>query len=169
MAERTAFTHDDVEQILRLIDRLEDVEVTLETGDLKLHVRKGAPAAAVPAVAPAPGDPATPPPRFNPPRQTGPASGASPDSSSAAPLPPDAMVIPAPMLGTFHRAPSPAEPPFVEIGARVAPGDPLCIIEVMKLFNTVSAEVAGTIVEIRAENGAMVEFGQPLFVLDLAA
>lgn len=161
MSERTAFTSDDVEQILRVVDRLQDVEVTLETGELKLHVRKGTPLAVAPAAAPAPHAPASSP-RAAPAPNQGAARG-------AAPIPADGVVIRAPMLGTFYRAPSPAEPPFVEVGARVAPGDPVCIIEVMKLFNTVSAEVAGTIVEMLVENGTMVEFGQPLFVLRAAS
>lgn len=159
MSERTPFTHDDVEQILRVVDRLEEVEVTLETGELRLHICKGAPAAPLQAAAPAPAS-SRPAPAAAAPRST---------PAGAAPLPANSVVVSAPTLGTFYRAPSPAEPPFVEVGACVAAGDPLCIIEVMKLFNTVSAEVAGTVVEIRAENGAMVEFGQPLFVLQPAA
>ena len=74
----------------------------------------------------------------------------------------------APMVGTFYRGPSPEAPPFVEPGKVVAEGDPLCLIEVMKLFTTVTAEAAGRVVEICAENAAMVEYGQALFVIEPA-
>ena len=71
----------------------------------------------------------------------------------------------APMVGTFYRSPSPGAPPFVEVGSRVRKGDALCIVEVMKLFTTIAAERDGTIAEIGAENAALVEYGQMLFVM----
>jgi acetyl-CoA carboxylase biotin carboxyl carrier protein len=67
------------------------------------------------------------------------------------------------MLGTFYGAEAPGAAPFVEVGARVEPDTIVCIIEVMKMMNSVAAGVSGTVVEIAAENGALVEFGQPLF------
>jgi len=73
--------------------------------------------------------------------------------------------IKAPMLGTFYRAPKPGAPPFVEVGQTVAENDSLCIIEVMKLFNTVKASLPGRIVKICAENGEMVEYQQTLFLV----
>ena len=72
----------------------------------------------------------------------------------------------APMVGTFYRAPSPAEPPFVKVGDEVNVGDPLCLIEVMKLFTTIEAQHAGRIAEIGAENAALVEYDQLLFVIE---
>jgi acetyl-CoA carboxylase biotin carboxyl carrier protein len=74
-----------------------------------------------------------------------------------------AVAIEAPMLGTFYRAPGPGEDPFVEVGSAVEPDSTVCIIEVMKMMNSVSAGVAGTVVEVAAENGQLVEYGQPLF------
>lgn len=71
-----------------------------------------------------------------------------------------------PMIGTFYRAPSPGEPPFVEVGDRVEPGTPLCLIEVMKLYTTIESEVAGRILEIGVENADMVETGQVLFIIE---
>jgi acetyl-CoA carboxylase biotin carboxyl carrier protein len=148
---RSPFTNEDVEQILRVVDRMDDVEVTLESGDLKLHVRKGTAAA-----------PLAPPARF----EAGPAAAApAPRKAGASHVPEGAVAIRAPMLGTFYRAPAPTEPPYVEAGRRIAAGDPLCVIEVMKLFNTVSAQAGGTILEVVAENGAMVEYNQVLFLL----
>ena len=72
----------------------------------------------------------------------------------------------APMLGTFYRTPKPGAPPYVEVGSMVNEDDPVCIIEVMKLFNTVKAGVRGRIVQICAEQGQMVEFQQTLFLIE---
>ena len=89
------------------------------------------------------------------------------DAADAA-RPDDMILVHAPMMGTFYRGASPQDPPFVEVGDRVAPGDPLCLFEVMKLYTTIEAERAGRIVEIGAENEAVVEHGQLLFVIDPA-
>ncbi len=76
----------------------------------------------------------------------------------------DALVsIPAPMLGTFYRAEAPGKPPFVEVGSRVEPDTIVCIIEVMKMMNSVPAGVAGTVAEVIPENAQLVEYGEPLF------
>lgn len=71
--------------------------------------------------------------------------------------------IVSPMVGTFYLTPSPDIEPFVSVGDSVSPKSPVCIIEAMKLFNEIEAEVDGVIVEILAENGELVEYGQPLF------
>jgi len=76
------------------------------------------------------------------------------------------IAIKAPMLGTFYGAPKPGAPPFVEVGRLVSEDDSVCIIEVMKLFNTVKANVRGRIAKIYAENGQMVEYQQPLFLVE---
>lgn len=73
-----------------------------------------------------------------------------------------AVAIRAPMSGTFFRAPAPNAPPFVEVGSRVEATDTVCIVEVMKLFNTIAAGVSGTVVEIVAENEQAVTTGMPL-------
>ena len=73
--------------------------------------------------------------------------------------------IEAPMLGTFYRTESPSHPPFVEVGDRVAADSVVCLIEVMKLMNHIQAGVSGTIVEVLARSGELVEFGQPLFAV----
>lgn len=76
------------------------------------------------------------------------------------------VAVRSPILGIFYRAPKPGAPPFVEVGATVGAEDTVCLIEVMKLFNTVAAGVAGRIARVCAENGAMVEFGQVLFLIE---
>ncbi len=76
------------------------------------------------------------------------------------------ITIPAPMVGTFYRAPSPDADPYVEIGDVVSPGQVVCIIEAMKIMNEIQAEVHGKIVEILVDNAEPVEYGQPIFVLE---
>jgi acetyl-CoA carboxylase biotin carboxyl carrier protein len=106
---------------------------------------------------------------IRPPSQPPPAhvSGhAGPHVAAAAPAAPtDANVVyvTSPFVGTFYRSPSPDAPSFVEVGSSIREGQTLCIIEAMKLMNEIEADVAGTIVEILAENGKPVEFGQKLF------
>lgn len=90
--------------------------------------------------------------------------------SAPAPAPPASttvdsggVAIESPMLGVFYRAPNPGAPPFVEVGTRVEADTIVCLIEVMKMMNSVAAGVAGTIAEIHVENAEAVEYGQPLF------
>ena len=72
----------------------------------------------------------------------------------------------APMVGTFYRAPSPGAKPFVEIGDSIKEGQPICIIEAMKIMNEIEADRSGTVTRILCENGQAVEFGQPLLILE---
>ena len=74
-------------------------------------------------------------------------------------------VVKAPMVGTFYRSPNPGAAPFIDVGQSVKEGDPLCIIEAMKLLNEIEADKSGVIKEILVENGEPVEYGQPLFVI----
>ena len=83
----------------------------------------------------------------------------------ASPAVPDGHVVKAPMVGTFYRAPNPGSPPFVELGQAVKEGEPLCIIEAMKLLNEIEADKSGVVKAILVESGAPVEFGQPLFLI----
>ena len=95
---------------------------------------------------------------------------ASPAPPAPAPVP-DAEAIPghvlrSPMVGTFYRSAAPGGKPFVEIGQPVNVGDPVCIIEEMKMFNQIEADRAGTVTRILAENGQPVEYDQPLLVIE---
>ena len=127
---------DDIREILRLIDESDLEELRIESGDLSLHVVRGEAAAA--AVRPE-----------------------SEDDDGAAPG--DLLTIAAPMLGTFYRASAPGAEPFVDVGARVEPDTVVCLIEVMKMMNSIPAGVAGTIAEVCVENAQPVEYGTPLF------
>jgi acetyl-CoA carboxylase biotin carboxyl carrier protein len=71
-----------------------------------------------------------------------------------------------PMVGTFYRAATPGGKPLMEVGSVIKAGEPLCIIEAMKIMNEIEADVGGAITKVLAENGQAVEFGQPLFVID---
>ncbi len=93
---------------------------------------------------------------------TGPPTAPPADEASTA----KGTKIESPSVGLFWRAPSPGAPPFVEVGARVAAGDTVAIVEVMKLMNHVAAPVDGVVTGILVENGASVEFGQPIVVVD---
>ena len=89
---------------------------------------------------------------------------ASPSNAPAVPPPgrSDLTEITSPMVGTFYRAPSPDDPPFVDIGNRIGVGQTICILEAMKLMNELESEVSGEVAEILVENGTPVEFGQVL-------
>ncbi|MBI3043406.1 MAG: acetyl-CoA carboxylase biotin carboxyl carrier protein [Betaproteobacteria bacterium] len=154
-------SNDDIFKIVKIIEASGYDEVRLEVGDFKIHVRKHADgdAAVMPSgIAERRPLPSAPPP--SPPPQEPPARSAAEEA------PPDgAVVVRSPMLGTFYRAPSPGEKPFVEVGAKVVSDDTLCLVEVMKLFNSIKAGVSGTVVKILAENAAMVEHGQPLMYI----
>jgi acetyl-CoA carboxylase biotin carboxyl carrier protein len=147
-----ALNDDDVREILRIIDESDLDELRIETEGLSLHVlRGGVPASIEPAPAPR-ATPSEPPPAA--------ASVPTPEPQA------DGLTIAAPTIGTFYRAPGPGEAPFVEIGTRVEPETIVCIIEVMKMMNSIPAGVAGTIVEIHVENAQPIEYGAPLFRVD---
>jgi acetyl-CoA carboxylase biotin carboxyl carrier protein len=137
-----ALTDDDVREILRIIDESDLDELLIETEGFSLHVSKGGSVASPPAE---PQQPATEP------------------VTEPVTAPADGLTITSPMLGTFYRAESPGAHPFVEIGATVTPDTTVCIIEVMKMMNSVPAGISGTVAEILTENAALVEYGQPLF------
>ena len=149
--------------LLNALDRVSATdyhEVEIRIGATRLRVSRGpavppavaalAPAAvpAAPAAAPAP--------------ETRPADGAA---EAAGPEDPNRTTVPSPMVGTFYRRPRPDAEPFVNPGDRVQPGQVVCIIEAMKLMNNIEAETAGVVEEILPEDGAPVQFGDPLFVL----
>jgi acetyl-CoA carboxylase biotin carboxyl carrier protein len=82
------------------------------------------------------------------------------------PVAPTGHVVKSPMVGTFYRSANPGADAFVEVGSTIKQGEPICIIEAMKIMNEIEADSAGTIREILCENGEAVEFGQPLFIIE---
>ncbi len=95
-----------------------------------------------------------------------PSAGAAAAPESAAEAQPAGHVVTSPMVGTFYRASAPGAKPMVEVGQAVKVGDPLGIIEAMKIMNELEADIAGTVTKVLVENGQAVEFGQPLFVIE---
>lgn len=87
------------------------------------------------------------------------------EPAAAEPAKPQGKTIDCPMVGVFYTSPSPEADPYVKVGTKVNKGDVVCIIEAMKLMNEVTATESGTIQEVLVENGDLVEFGQPLFVI----
>jgi acetyl-CoA carboxylase biotin carboxyl carrier protein len=150
-----------VQRVLQLIDVMVEkgvVELEMSSGGevLRLRLKEDQPAgyAAAPAPVPAPAAPAP---------AAAPAAPAA--AAPAAAAAPRGNVFKSPMVGTFYRASAPDADPFVRVGDRVRPDTTLCIIEAMKVMNEIKAETEGEVVEILAQNGEPIEFGQPLFVL----
>lgn len=157
-----ALTYKDVADILKIIDSSSCDEVVLDVGGVRLEVRRhgaGAPPATASApiraaAAPSPTAPAAPPTRAE-----------APTAVSSVAADAGGLQIRAPMVGSFYRRPSPGEKPFVDVGQAVRKGDPLCLIEVMKLYTTIAAPADGVIDAIRVEDGALVAFDQLLIVM----
>lgn len=161
-------SEDDVLHILKLIDESKFDYFQLEVGELKITVSKGdpipivgtaQPAAIAATPSPAPASAVT--------AKPAPAATSAPSAASAKPAAiPDGMLpITAPLLGTFYVAPEPGAPPFVKVGQQITEDTTVGLIEVMKVFNSVRASVKGTIVEVVAQNGQFVEFGQTLYIV----
>ena len=152
----------DIRKIKKLIELLEEsdlTEIEIVEGEESVRLTRASSAGvlqhtAIP-VAPAPPAPAS----------AMPALGAIPDAVSDEETIPDGELVRAPMVGTFYAASSPEAEPFVGLGQQVGVGDTLCIIEAMKMFNQIEADVTGTIVAVLVETGQPVEFDQPLFVI----
>jgi acetyl-CoA carboxylase biotin carboxyl carrier protein len=164
---------DTIKALLDAFDRSDWQEMTVTIGTDRLHVSRDA---LTPAAPPAP--PAQLPAGEASTNGEVAAAGAPPAAAAAAPAadaaptvaaPPAGHVVESPSVGLFWRAPSPSSPPFVEVGTRVDVGDTLAIVEVMKLMSHLPAPVAGVVVAIQVDNGAMVEFGDALVVIDTEA
>jgi acetyl-CoA carboxylase biotin carboxyl carrier protein len=93
-------------------------------------------------------------------------TAATPAAAPAAPAAPTGHIIKSPMVGTFYVSSTPGGKPMVEIGSVVKEGDPVCIIEAMKIMNEIEADKAGTVTQVLVENGQAVEYGQPLYVIE---
>lgn len=153
----------DLRKIKKLIDLLEEsnlTEIEIREGEESVRLSRAgtaAPVAAQIAYAPAP----SPAPAAAPSAPAAAAEAAAPKAGAL----PEGHVLRSPMVGTFYAAASPDKPPFVTIGQAVKVGDTLAIIEAMKMFNPIEAEVAGTVTAILAKDGQPVEFDEPLFVI----
>ncbi|WP_396155913.1 acetyl-CoA carboxylase biotin carboxyl carrier protein [Flavobacterium sp.] len=151
----------EIQNLIKFVSNSGVAEVKLETGDIKITIRTtlegNSPdityvqqAPMQQAIAAAPSSPAP--------------------SSPVAAVPSDEnskyITIKSPMIGTFYRKPAPDKPTFVEVGSTIGKGDVLCVVEAMKLFNEIEAEISGKIVKILVDDMSPVEFDQPLFLVD---
>lgn len=176
----------EVGEILQLLQGIDGSEVDLEWGDLKIQVRRGATTAASTGAADRPPSETA---AFRSadvavqsaaayqsetavPTHTEPAKAEDGSDAEGSPLtdsiPDHWTAITAPMAGTFYRASKPEDPPFVEVGDTVAPGDTVGLIEVMKLYTELKAEVMGKVSRIDAADSTLVEFGHPLVWIEPA-
>jgi len=139
---------DKLDALLAKLASHDVSELEWEDESARIRVVLGKPVAAAPVYAAAPAVAA--------------ASAAAPKSDAGVAVV-EGTIVTSPFVGTFYRAPNPESPSFVEVGATVKKGQTLCIVEAMKLMNEIEADVAGKVVEVYAENGKPVEYGQRLF------
>jgi acetyl-CoA carboxylase biotin carboxyl carrier protein len=150
----------DLRKIKKLIDILEDsnlAELEIREGEESVRLSRMPKGMAI-ATAPVAQVHHVEAPRAN-------APAAAPAAAPSGRELPSGHVLRSPMVGTFYNSPSPDAPPFVKVGQSVKAGDTLAIIEAMKMFNQIEADVAGTVVAVLASNGQPVEFDEPLFVI----
>lgn len=150
----------EIQSLIKFVAKSGASEVKLEMEDIKITIRTGSSSSNTPettfvqqipmaqvATTPVPTEP-------------------SPSKADENPEESKYIVIKSPIIGTFYRKPAPDKPPFIEVGNIVSPGDVLCVIEAMKLFNDIESEVSGKIVKVLVEDSSPVEFDQPLFLVD---
>lgn len=155
----------EIQALIKFVAKSGAQEVSLETEDFKINIKTGsdaeqptiiqamAPQAPVAmAAAPAPAAPA--------PAALAPVDEAPADDNS------NYITVKSPMIGTFYRSANPEADAFVKVGDEVNPGDVVCIIEAMKLFNEIESEVSGKIVKVLVDDQTPVEYDQPLFLVD---
>lgn len=154
----------EIQSLIKFVSESGVDEVDLERKDFKLSIKKVPPTvqaapqvvhATVPAAPVAPVAPAAPAP-------------AAENNEAAAPAASNLVEVKSPMIGTFYRSSSPDKPVFVNVGDSISVGDTICIVEAMKLFNEIEAEVSGKIVKVLVENAQPVEYDQPLFLVEPA-
>jgi len=150
----------DVKKVRQLIELMEEhdlAEIDLKQGDHGVRIRRGGEVLPLPSAAAS----ATPRASVPAPAQAAPAAESAADTRM--------LVVKSPMVGTFYKASGPDSAPFVKVGDRIGPEKTVCIVEAMKVFNEIPAGVSGQVVAILVENGAPVEFGQPLIKVDPGA
>lgn len=141
----------EIKELMQMVDTLQIAELEIAQMGFCIKIRKSSETAPPTAV-------------FTPPA---PAVEPKPVLEVEPALPADVMEVVAPMVGTFYRAPAPDAEPYVRLEETVEPGQVLCIIEAMKMMNEVESEYRGKVVEVLVEDGAPVEYGQPLMRVQL--
>lgn len=151
-----ALSFKEVAEILKIIDASQCEEVIVEVEDTRLVVRRGGAAHANA------GQPAA----METPEPAGGTVISTTAQAAEIAIDETHTLVRSPMVGTFYRRPSPSDPPFVEIGSNVKKGDPLCLLEVMKLYTTIEAPADGIVAAIHIEDNMLVEFDQILFAIE---
>ncbi len=154
------FSLEQLRELVTILNKTDITELTLESGDLRLSIRKSETRVATTVAMPAPISVVT--------AIDSVANNAPTYTTTIADsLPAKKLVdITSPMVGTFYRSPSPDDPPFIEVGDSVKKGGAVCIIEAMKLMNEIESEATGKVVEILVENNQPVEYGQVLMRIE---
>ncbi len=149
-----------IARLLKVVSESDIAEIEIKEGEEQIKITR-ATAAVVPVVQPVAATPTAP-------AVVAPAAPASaPVAAAPAPAAEETgHVMKSPMVGTFYRSANPEAPAFTEVGKTVKEGDTVCIIEAMKMMNQIAADKSGTIKKILVENGATVEFDQPLFIIE---
>lgn len=160
----------DLRKLKTLVDlvsesNISELEITEADGKVRIVKSDAGTVRPTAAWMPAPAVMAPAAPPSQAPTAVPPAQPAAPPPAAAAPAE-TGHVIRSPMVGTFYRSSSPGAKPLVEVGQEVKEGDPICIIEAMKIMNEIDADKAGTVTKILVENGQAVEFDQPLLVIE---
>ncbi|QAZ38958.1 acetyl-CoA carboxylase biotin carboxyl carrier protein [Methylibium sp. Pch-M] len=151
----------DLRKLKTLIDLVSESNVSeleITEADGKVRIVKSAPVATVvatPVAAP-----------VAVPAVAAVATAPAPAAAAAEPAAPTGHSVKSPMVGTFYRSSSPGAKAFAEVGQEIKEGEPICIIEAMKIMNEIEADKSGTVTKILCENGQAVEFGQPLFIIE---
>jgi acetyl-CoA carboxylase biotin carboxyl carrier protein len=151
------FSLSALRELVELMEKHGLTEVSLKTGETQWKLRRGPEFA--PGYPPMPAAYLPPPPAA----ATPPAAASAAPAPSAAPAVQEGVFIKSPTVGTFYAAAGPDDPPFVTIGTRIEPDTIVCLVEAMKVFNQIPAEVSGVVAEVLVKNGDSIEFGQPLF------
>jgi acetyl-CoA carboxylase biotin carboxyl carrier protein len=151
---------EKIEKLIELIEASGLAEIEIHEGEDSVRISRYSHNAPVvmPQQLPAAAMPAAPPSLTPSPQPSAPPESADSETKG--------HTISSPMVGTFYRAPSPTSKAFVEEGQMVNEGDTLCIIEAMKILNQITADKAGIVTKVLVDNGAPVEYGQPLFVIE---
>ena len=154
----------DVRKIRRLVELMNEHELSemdLRQGDMRIQLRR-----ATEPVLSGPGAPPAPPAAQRPVAPVEPARASAPPPAESVETEEHIALIKSPMVGTFYTAPDPDSPSYVKVGDPVGQDTTVCIVEAMKVFNEIPAEVSGKVVAVLVENGEPVEFGQPMFKVD---
>jgi acetyl-CoA carboxylase biotin carboxyl carrier protein len=163
----------EIQELIKFVAKSGATEVNLEIDNVKISIKspakKGAvpettiiqqipvaqsPAAVMPAAAPAPAP------------APAPAAESAPAKATESKDEDKYITVKSPMIGTFYRKPSPDKETFVNVGDTIKPGDVVCVIEAMKLFNEIESEISGKIVKVLVDDSTPVEYDQPLFLVD---